>query len=156
MPKRAMPKRATAPHVVNWFGDIISKPSVVIEARSTGDIVRVLKNPAKYPSPVRAFGSNHSTAPCSAADGGTMIRMRGMNRILEITDDSVTVEAGAILIDVANALRERGLQFYVNTEIGNLSMGSAACAGTKDSSMPGEFGQVSSYCTRIKMVLPSG
>jgi FAD/FMN-containing dehydrogenase len=142
--------------VPNWFGDIIAKPSVVAEAKSAKDIARILQDTSKYPSPVRAFGSNHSTAPCSAADGGTMIRMRGMNRILEITEDSVTVEAGAILIDVANALKERGLQFYVNTEIGNLSIGSAACAGTKDSSMPGEFGQVSSYCTRIKMVLPSG
>lgn len=48
------------------------------------------------------------------------------------------------------------MQFYVNTEIGSLSIGSAACAGTKDGSMPGEFGQVNSYCSRIKMVLPSG
>jgi FAD/FMN-containing dehydrogenase len=151
-----MLKAAPATEVTNWFGDIVSRPGVVVEAKAIQDIVRVLRNPPKYPSPVRAFGSNHSTAPCSAADGGTMISMRGMNKILEITDDLVTVEAGAILIDVANALRERGLQFFVNTEIGNLSMGSAACAGTKDSSMPGEFGQVSSYCTRIKMVLPSG
>ena len=142
--------------VANWFGDVIAKPKVLVEAQSANDIVRILKNPAKYPSPVRAFGSNHSTAPCSAADGGTMIRMRGMNRILEVTEDSVTVEAGAILIDVAQALKNQGFQFYVNTEIGNLSIGSAACAGTKDSSMPGEFGQVNSYCTRIKMVLPSG
>jgi FAD/FMN-containing dehydrogenase len=151
-----MPQTATSAQVANWFGDIVSKPRVVVEVSSTRDIVRVLQDQVKYPSPVRAFGSNHSTAPCSAADGGTMISMRGMNKILRITDDSVTVEAGAILIDVANALKERGLQFYVNTEIGNLSMGSAACAGTKDSSLPGEFGQVSSYCTRIKMVLPSG
>lgn len=85
-----------------------------------------------------------------------MIKMRGMNRILEITDATVTVEAGAILIDVAHELNKRGLQFYVNTEIGNLSIGSAACAGTKDGSMPGEYGQVSSYCTRMKLVLPSG
>jgi FAD/FMN-containing dehydrogenase len=142
--------------VSNWFGDLISKPKVLAEATSVNDIVKILKDPAKYPSPVRAFGSNHSTAPCSAADGGTMIRMRGMNKILKITENSVTVEAGAILFDVAQALKERGLQFYVNTEIGNLSIGSAACAGTKDSSMPGEFGQVNSYCSRIKMVLPSG
>jgi FAD/FMN-containing dehydrogenase len=142
--------------ITNWFGDVVAKPRVVVEATSAEDIVPILTDPVKYPLPVRAFGSNHSTAPCSAADGGTMISMRGMNRILEITEDSVTVEAGAILIDVAQALKERGLQFYVNTEIGNLSIGSAACAGTKDSSMPGEFGQVSSYCTRIRMVLPSG
>ena len=79
-----------------------------------------------------------------------------MNRILEITSDTVTVEAGAILFDVARELKARGMQFYVNTEIGNLSAGSAACAGTKDASMPGEFGQVNSYCTRIKMALPTG
>src|SRR5581483_5407009 len=63
---------------------------------------------------------------------------------------------GAIYIDVAKDLETRGLQFYVNTEIGSLSMGSAACCGTKDASMPGEFGQVNSYVTRIKLVLPSG
>ena len=142
--------------VSNWFGDVVARPKVVAEAKSAKDIAKILKDPEKYPTPVRAFGSNHSTAPCSAADGGTMIRMKGMNRILEITEDSVRGEAGAIRIDVALELKSRGLQFYVNTEIGNLSMGSAACAGTKDGSMPGEYGQVSSYCTAMKMVLPSG
>ncbi len=142
--------------VSNWFGDIVAHPKVLVEASSAEEIAKILRNPKKYPSPVRAFGSNHSTAACSAADGGTMIRMRGMNRILEITDDSVRVEAGAILVDVAHELKARGMQFYVNTEIGNLSIGSAACAGTKDGSMPGEFGQVSSYCTAMKMVLPTG
>ena len=66
------------------------------------------------------------------------------------------MQAGAIAIDVAHELQKHGLQFYVNTEIGSLSVGSAACAGTKDASMPGEYGQVGSYVTRIKMVLPSG
>jgi FAD/FMN-containing dehydrogenase len=68
----------------------------------------------------------------------------------------VTVEAGAIYIDIAKELEKNQLQFYINTEIGNLSAGSAACCGTKDSSMPGEFGQVGSYITRLKMVLPDG
>lgn len=142
--------------VSNWFGDVVARPKVVAEAKSAKDITKILKDASTYPSPVRAFGSNHSTAPCAAADGGTMIRMKGMNRILAITEDTVTVEAGAILIDVSLELKSRGLQFYVNTEIGNLSMGSAACAGTKDGSMPGEYGQVSSYCTAMKIVLPSG
>ena len=142
--------------VPNWFGDIVSHPLVVVEAKTVRGIARILRDTAKYPSPVRAVGSNHSTAACSVADGGTMIKMLGMDRILEVTDETVTVEAGAILVDVAQELKKRNLQFYVNTEIGNLSMGSAACAGTKDGSMPGEFGQVSSYCTRMKMVLPSG
>ncbi len=123
---------------------------------STDEIIAILKDPAKYPSPVRAIGSNHSTARCGVADGGTIIKMSKMNRILSITGDTVTAEAGALYIDIAQELEKRQLQFYVNTEIGNLSVGSAACAGTKDASMPGEYGQVGSYITGIKMVLPSG
>jgi FAD/FMN-containing dehydrogenase len=141
--------------VNNWFGNVISHPQVVVDANSVDDIVSILKDPVKYPSPVRAVGSNHSTTECGVADGGTLIRMK-MNRILNVGTDSVTVEAGAIYIDIADALRTHNLQFYVNTEIGNLSAGSAACAGTKDSSFDGEYGQVGSYVTGVKMVLPSG
>jgi FAD/FMN-containing dehydrogenase len=146
----------TSNTITNWFGDLTSHPKVVVQAKSVEDIVRILKDPATYPSPVRAVGSNHSTSPVGVAEGGTLIQMSGMNRILEIGKDTVTVQAGAIAIDIAKELEKHGLQFYVNTEIGSLSVGSAACAGTKDASMPGEFGQVGSYITRIKMVLPSG
>ena len=142
--------------ITNWFGDVVSHPQVIVEANSVEDIVTVLKNPDRYPSPVRAVGSNHSTSRCGVADGGTVIKMSKMNRILEITADTVRAEAGAIHIDIAKELEKHQLQFYVNTEIGSLTVGSAACAGTKDASMPGEYGQVGSYINRIKMVLPSG
>jgi FAD/FMN-containing dehydrogenase len=128
---------------------------VVVDANSVQDIVCILKDRVKYPSPVRAVGSNHSTAPCGVAENGTLIRMK-MNRILSIGEDALTVEAGAIHIDLAQELAKRKLQFFVNTEIGNLTAGSAGCAGTKDASMPGEYGQVGSYVTGVKMVLPSG
>jgi len=141
--------------VTNWFGDIVSHPKVIVDAQTVNDIVAVMKDPAKYPSPVRAVGSNHSTSACGVAEGGTLIRMK-MNRILSIGSDTLTVEAGATHIDMTRELQKQNLQFYVNTEIGSLTAGSAACAGTKDSSMPGEFGQVGSYITGLKMVLPNG
>src|SRR5206468_11460452 len=105
--------------VTNWFGDIVSHPAVVVDATSVDDVVRVLKDSATYPSPVRAVGSNHSTAACGVGDGGTLIRMK-MNRILNIGTDTLTVEAGAVHLQMAKALEAKGLQFYVNTEIGNL------------------------------------
>jgi len=144
------------PVVTNWFGDLVSRPKVIVEAHTVDDIVRVLTDPARYPSPVRAVGSNHSTAFCGIAEGGTLIKMAGMNRILDIGKDTVTAQAGALYIDVAQELRKRNLQFHVCTEIGNLSIGSAACAGTKDASMAGEYGQVGSYVTAVKLVLPNG
>lgn len=141
--------------VTNWFGNIVSHPSVIVDANSVDDIVSVLKDPVKYPSPVRAVGSNHSTAPCGVADGGTLIRMK-INQILSIGPGGLTVQADAVHLEMAKALEAQKLQFYVNTEIGSLSAGSAACAGTKDASLPGEYGQVGSYITGVKMVLPSG
>jgi len=143
------------PEVSNWFGDLISHPKMIVDANSVADIIAVLKDPQKYPGPVRAVGSNHSTAPCGVADGGTLIRMK-MNRILNIGADTMTVEAGARHIDMARELEKRNLQFYVNTEIGNLTAGSAACAGTKDASFDGEYGQVGSYVIGARMVLPNG
>src|SRR4029079_12803624 len=64
--------------------------------------------------------------------------------------------AGATYFDLAKDLERRGLQFFVNTEIGGLSAGSAAFAGNKDATLSGEFGHVGSYVTAMKLVLPSG
>jgi FAD/FMN-containing dehydrogenase len=129
--------------VTNWFGDVSSRPAAVVEANSVADIVDVLKRRRKYPAPVRAVGSNHSTTACGTADSGTIIEMK-MNRIVALDEDSVTVQAGARYVDVATELARLGRQYYINTEIGNLTVGSAACGGTKSASMPDEFGQVSS------------
>lgn len=142
--------------VHNWFGSITSFPSVVTEAENVQDIVAIVQDTEKYPGPVRAVGSNHSTTPCGVADNGTVVVMRKMNRILNIGPDTVTAEAGALYIDVAKELQKHNLQFFVNVEIGNLTIGSAACGGTKDASMPGEFGQACSYVSAVKMVTPSG
>jgi FAD/FMN-containing dehydrogenase len=142
--------------VHNWFGSITSSPRAVVEVTSVDEIVAIVKDTDQYPSPVRAVGSNHSTTACGVAEDGTLIVTRKMDRILNIGADSVTVQAGALYIDVNHALREHGLQFYVNVELGNLTIGSACCGGTKDASMPGEFGQIASYAIGIKMVLPNG
>src|SRR6185369_11881746 len=48
------------------------------------------------------------------------------------------------------------LQFILNIEIGNLTLGSAACCQTKDSLDGVEFGQVNSYVTGVKWVSPAG
>lgn len=142
--------------VTNWGRSIVSYPEVVIVAKSVEDIIKILKDKKKYPSPVRAVGSNHSTTRCATADGGTVVDMTQMNQILDFDSETVTAQAGALYIDVAEELEKQGLQFFVNVELGNLTIGSASCGGTKDASMPGEFGQVCSYAVAFKLVTPSG
>ena len=125
--------------ISNWFGDFPSKPAVVVKPSTVEEIVEIVRNPGKYPSPIRAVGSNHSTTRCAIAEGGTVILMSSLNRIVEIGKDYVTAQAGALYIDVGKELEKRGLQYYVNVELGNLTIGSGVCCGTKDGSLPGQF-----------------
>ncbi len=140
----------------SWFGDLDWDAQVLVEARSVDDIVAAIRDTERCPSPVRGRGSGHSTTLCGVADGGTVVDVTRMNRIVSIGPDTVTTEAGALLIDVAKELERHGLQFYVNIELGNATLGSLACCATKDASMPGEHGQANSYCVAMKMVTASG
>ena len=142
--------------VRSWDGTWTYRPKVVAEPRSAQDIVEIMIDPAQYPSPVRPRGSMHSPARMNGDDAGTMIDMRAMNRILDIGKDTITVEPGVRHVDAVYALKERGMQLYVMTEIGDVTLGAMATAATKDSSFPGEFGQVSSYVKSVRLVTPAG
>ena len=104
---------------------------------------------------MRAKGSYHSLTPCASTDG-TLVDMSRMVQIVGIDADSqiFTAQAGLQIIDASRALREHDLQFMTNIEIGNMTLGAAACCHSKDALDGIEFGQVSSYVTRIKWVDP--
>ena len=143
--------------IKTWDGTWTYHPKIVVTPESVEDLVEIMVDTVRFPSPVRPAGSMHSTARMNGDDeGGTMVDMKSMNRILHFTDDTVTVEAGVTHIELANALKERGLQPYITTEIGNVTLGAMATAATKDSSFPGGFGQVSSYVTSVRLVTPDG
>lgn len=144
------------PSIHNWADTYSANPAVVTEAHSTEDLVAIVTDATTYPSPLRAFGSNHSTTPCALVDGGTMVNTWPMNRVLEIGADFVRVEAGALFIDVSKELERHGLEFYVALQIGNATMGSIACCASKDGSYPGVFGQAAVYCTAMTLVTADG
>jgi L-gulonolactone oxidase len=148
--------------VQNWKREITYQANSVEVVRSADEIAAIVKDTEGYPSPVRAKGSHHSTTKCIVAEEGTVIDVTRMKRILNIDLDALTItmEAGVLHIDAAKELEKHGLQFYVNVEIGNLTVGSGACGGTKDASYISdgevEFGQVAAYCTGMKAVQSDG
>ena len=143
--------------ITNYDGGITTSPQQLVYVETVEQIQSILKDPVGFPSPVRAMGSYHSLTPCASSDG-TILNMSRMNRVLEINRDNLTftAQAGLQFIDANQALRAQGLQFVTNIEIGNMTLGSAACCQTKDALDGVEFGQVNSYITRIKWVDPSG
>jgi FAD/FMN-containing dehydrogenase len=143
--------------ITNYDGGIVTTPQQFVHPTSVEELQEILRNKQKYPSPVRAMGSNHSLTPC-AASTGTIVSMDGFTKIVKIDTEkkTITAQAGLQLVDAAAAIRKKGLQFMLNIEIGNITLGSAACCQTKDSLDGVELGQVNSYVTGIKWVSPSG
>ena len=150
----------------NWYGDIQCYDGTPERPSTEDDVRAILGDAERYPSPVRPMGSRHSVTACMAARApgsperwGTAIDMTRLTGPIRVDQQAgtVTVPAGRIFIDVARELRdEYGLQFRVNTELGTLTMGAAACGGTKDSSFPGEFGQVCSDVVALRLATPDG
>ena len=140
----------------NWGRDIYSYPTIVMTPETVEELQDIMRDHERYPAPVRAVGSNHSTTGCATADSGTVVVMKKLNRVLHIGDNIITAQGGALYIDAALALEKQDKQMFVNVELGNLTFGSACTGGTKDASMPGEVGQVCSYAVNIKMVSPAG
>ncbi len=141
----------------NYDGGITASPAQLVSPESVAEIQSVLREADRYPGPVRAMGSYHSLTPCVSSDG-TIINMSRMNRIIKIDRENMifTAEAGLQFIAGSRALRAHNLQFITNIEIGNMTLGAAACCHTKDGLDGGEFGQVGSYVAGIKWVTPSG
>lgn len=146
----------SASTVSNWSRSVATTPDVIATPGSIQDVCDILADSQRYPSPVRAFGNYHSTTGCAEANAGTLVEMTQFKRILEITEDTVTAEAGALYLDVLNVLVEKGLNFYVDLQVGNVTLGSMACCESKDGSYPDVYGQFGAYLTRMKMVRPDG
>jgi hypothetical protein len=147
----------TANRIVNYDGGITTSPRELAHPSTIGEIQSILRDVQRYPSPVRAMGSYHSLTPCVSTDG-TIINMSRMTRILGIDWKAMTftAEAGLQIIDASVILRRLGLQLLTNIEIGNMTLGAAACCQSKDALDGVQFGQVNSYVTHIKWVTPDG
>jgi len=143
--------------VVNYDGSITASPQQLVYPQTVDEIQGILRDPMRFPSPVRAMGNYHSLTPCASSDG-TIVNLSKMAQVVAIdkTNLTFTAQAGMQIIDASKALRAQNLQMMLNIEIGNMTLGSAACCHSKDALDGIEFGQVSSYVTQMKWVTPTG
>ena len=143
--------------ITNYDGGVVTLPQKVVRPESVEELQSILRDTERFPSPIRAMGSFHSLTPC-ASSSGTIVNMSGLKKIQDLDADNMTLTAqgGLQLVEAAEVLRRQQLQFMLNIEIGNITLGSAACCQTKDSLDGVEYGQVNSYVTHMKWVSPSG
>src|SRR5579862_1724155 len=92
-------------------------PDIVCFPHSTDEVSRIVAVSAQYDLPIVPFGAGTSLeGHVQAVRGGISIDMRQMNRILRISveDMDATVEAGVSRVQLAKALENTGLTFFID------------------------------------------
>jgi FAD/FMN-containing dehydrogenase len=163
----------------NWTKSDKTYPQAVVTPQDPADLVAIVPDPVRCPSPVRAAGHLHSTNPCFATNAigtetptpkGTLVLMRpNFSRVEVFTEPAagggapdvyVRAGAGARMIDIRNALAPWNRELAVSPEIGSATAGSVACGGTKDSTLSPrqarDQSQISSLLVEAKLVDANG
>ena len=133
-----------------------SQQARLVHPTSAKDLVRILQSRQQYPSPVRVIGSASSSTRCTEAPGGTIVDLSEMNRVLRIDHDSVTVQPGITLAELADILDAKGLELVSGFDYANRSIGGAVAASGLEAISAGNLGSFVSNVQQIKFVTPDG
>jgi hypothetical protein len=133
-----------------------TKAAVTVQAETPSEILQVIQDWKHYPSPIRPLGSGSSTTRCIAPNGGTQLELAGMNRVLKIDTDTVTVQPGISLPDLAETLSHEGLELVGGFDLASRSVGGAVCGAGLEASMAGDVGQFAAHAVQLKVLSPTG
>ena len=86
-------------------------PDAVARPESAAEVAELLRQAAAERTPVTAAGAQSSTTAASITDRGTLLSLRGLNRVLDLDTSGRTVwaEAGVLLGALKRTVAEHGL-----------------------------------------------
>ncbi len=134
-------------------------PDAVVRPASTDEVARVLAicSPHGVPVTPRGGGTGHSGG-CVASQGGVVLDMCRLNRVLAISPGDLTaeVEPGVILQDLHAAVEEAGLFYPPDPN----SLESCTLGGNVAENAGGpkavRYGVTRDYVLGLEVVLPTG
>ncbi len=135
-----------------------AQPALVALPGNAEEVAATLKIAARHKVPVTPRGSGTGLSGGSVSEGGLVLCLLRLNRILELDSQNLTVlvEPGVITADVDEAAAAQGL-FYppdpgsmkVSTIGGNVAENSGGLRGLK-------YGVTRDYVLGLEVVLPDG
>ena len=131
-------------------------PAIVVHPTAPSEIVQVFTDPKRFPSPVRPMGTGSSITRCVTANAGTLLDLSQMNRVLRIEADTVTVQPGIRLQELAEILAHEGLELVGGFDFANRTAGGAVCSAGLEATIAGDVSQFAGHATQLKVVSPQG
>ncbi len=132
------------------------RPRFVLRPKRFEEVSTIIGKVNSYPSPVRILGADYSQTRCVGGDGGTTVDTAALDKILEITDQSVRAQAGVQIGNLVQVLTERGLELPLTPESGRISLGALAVTTLPQASYGIGLAQLSSMVSELKLITPQG
>ena len=140
------------------LGSVKKMPEVLVKASSTEEIAAIMKYANENNIPVVVRGSGTGLVGAAVAlHGGIMIETLGMNKILELDEENltVTVQPGVLLMDLAAFAEDH--QFLYPPDPGEKSATIAGNISTNAGGMRAvKYGVTRDFVRGLTVVLPSG
>src|SRR4051812_12586583 len=111
--------------VTNWAGNVTYGAERILRPRSVGEARELIAGAES----IRPLGTRHSFT-LVADSTAALLSTEHLDRILEIGDGSVKVEAGIRYGDLAVALREHGVALPNFASLPHISVGGAIATAT--------------------------
>ncbi len=139
--------------------DMIDLPEIVVVPHDTGEMVKIVRVALKYELPVVPFaGGTGMGGGAVAWKGGIMVETKGMNRVLEIDADnmSVTVQAGITIWELNEHLAPYGLWLPHQPESKRACTIGASIGCDNDSTFGVRYGKILDCLTDAVVVTGRG
>lgn len=148
----------TASHAQDWTGKYHGRPCAVARPANTEEVAACVRLAAAHGTPIVPVSGNTGLTGATFTDGGLMISLERMNRILDLNPATRTarVEAGVILSALHDAADEQGLYFPLWFG----ARGSAMIGGVLSTNAGGSnvlrYGSTRALCLGLQVVLADG
>ena len=139
--------------------DMIDLPEMVVVPQDTGEMVKIVQVALKYELPVVPFaGGTGMGGGAVAWKGGIMVETKGMNKVLEIDPDnmSVTVQAGITIWELNEHLAPYGLWLPHQPESKRACTIGASIGCDNDSTFGVRYGKILDCLTDAVVVTGRG
>jgi xylitol oxidase len=114
--------------VTNWAGNLTYSTERILRPRSVAEAQELIA----AADTIRPLGTRHSFSQVADSDG-TLLSTEHLDRIVEIGDDTVTVEAGIRYGELAAALDDHGAALLNFASLPHISVGGAIATATHGS-----------------------